>query len=373
MTTKTLLCCCVLLGMTVFASVLNAQGISHSDVFFTYGETKIEITEQDGRLVIPQVMPAGGFFAQANSNPGFFSESDLGGGTAPNDVVGYNVLGDLVFWSDGEFAQPKADTSIRILNNPGFVEDVVIGTETGEQLAQFDPLSNSIGQSAASGDFHAHVDFRLEPNSSDPEEMPLFGAYGLKLSLASDNPSVTESDPFFVVFDFGMEEEQFTDALDDFEALLTVDESLLGDFDLDGILSASDIDLLSAEVLAGTNDPLFDVTADAIVDELDRMTWVEGLAGSLLGDTDLDGNVQFSDFLALSNAFGGQGGWAEGDFDGNGVVQFPDFLALSTNFGTSVAASRAVPEPRTSIHLAILLVMIASLLSRNSGKGHGRG
>ena len=349
------------LAFALGTCVAYSQTIPHSDVSFTYGATQIEIDKQDGRLVIPQLMPDSGFFAQANVNPGFFSERDVGGGTGPNDIVVYNVLGDLTFWSDGEFSAPKPSTEIRIINNPRSVEDTVIGTGTGEQSGSFDPLSNSIGQSGSSGDFHAHVDFRLEPLADEPEDMPLPGAYGVKLSLSSDNEAVEKSEPFFVVFRFGIEEDQFVEALDDFNALLEVSPGLLGDFDADEILTAADIDLLSAEVTAGTNITLFDITDDQLVNELDRVKWVEDLAGTFFGDADLDGSVQFSDFLALSSSFGAPGGWAEGDFDGNGTVEFPDFLRLSRDFGKGEStATVSVPEP-SAISIAIVLASLMGL------------
>lgn len=52
------------------------------------------------------------------------------------------------------------------------------------------------------------------------------------------------------------------------------------------------------------------------------------------GDTDLDGDVDFADFLALSRNFEDGPGktWADGDFTGDGQVLFADFLILSGNF-----------------------------------------
>lgn len=350
---------CVVIGCVLCCPALHAQQVNHSDVFFTYGETKIEVADQEGRLAIPQIMPNSGFFAQANTNPGFFSERDLGGGTGSNDIVGYNVLDDLMFWADGTFATPRPDTEIRIINNPGTVDDTIIGTGTGEQRAAFDNLRNSIGQSSDAGDFHSHVDFRLEPFSGDPEETPLLGAYGMKLSLSSNNPVVQESNPFFIVFSFGMDESQFSLAIDDFNALLNPLPGLLGDFNSDGLLNDLDIDLLSQEVLTGTNQASFDLTDDALVNEADRKVWVEDLKGTFFGDVDLDGQVQFSDFLALSAGFGSEGGWAEGDVDGDGQIQFADFLSLSGNFGKPEAtASLSVPEPAINSPLYCLLAIL---------------
>ena len=78
------------------------------------------------------------------------------------------------------------------------------------------------------------------------------------------------------------------------------------------------------------------------------------------GDANLDGVVDFPDFLALSEHFG-EGSrrdpraWSQGDFDGNGEVDFPDFLILSENFGGVAAAATSaasVPEP-TGLSIAL--------------------
>lgn len=76
---------------------------------------------------------------------------------------------------------------------------------------------------------------------------------------------------------------------------------------------------------------------------------------ALVGDVNLDDEVNFADFLVLSNNFGEAGDWSQGDFDSNGKVEFPDFLLLSDNFGTASAAA-AVPEPSglTAIGLCFL-------------------
>ena len=69
------------------------------------------------------------------------------------------------------------------------------------------------------------------------------------------------------------------------------------------------------------------------------------------GDADLNKTVEFRDFLALSETFGKDGGWAAGDFDGSGQIQFADFLLLSTNYGKSATAVAAVPEPNAAMLL----------------------
>lgn len=59
------------------------------------------------------------------------------------------------------------------------------------------------------------------------------------------------------------------------------------------------------------------------------------------GDTNADGNVDFTDFLALSANFGRNDvdGFADGDFNDDDVVDFADFLLLSENFGRTRAST----------------------------------
>lgn len=65
------------------------------------------------------------------------------------------------------------------------------------------------------------------------------------------------------------------------------------------------------------------------------------------GDTDIDGDVDFADFVQLSRGFGAvDTGWADGDFDFDGTTGFSDFLDLSMNFGiTGQLRASFVPEP----------------------------
>ncbi len=71
------------------------------------------------------------------------------------------------------------------------------------------------------------------------------------------------------------------------------------------------------------------------------------------GDADGSGDVQFDDFVLLSENFGQPGTWTEGDFDGDGLVQFGDFVDLAESFGEfvfspfSASTAAAVPEPST--------------------------
>jgi len=129
------------------------------------------------------------------------------------------------------------------------------------------------------------------------------------------------------------------------------------DFDDDGVIGVTDIDALCSQVSAGTNSAAFDLSGDGVVNGEDVTNFL-GQTGTIPGDVNLDGTVNFPDFLALSANFGQAGRtWSQGDFDCSGDVAFPDFLALSANFGRSAGANAAsVPEPNATL-LALFAVL----------------
>jgi hypothetical protein len=69
------------------------------------------------------------------------------------------------------------------------------------------------------------------------------------------------------------------------------------------------------------------------------------------------------DFVVLANGFGGAGSYTDGDLDLDGEVQFSDFVLLANAFGTTSAAA-AVPEPSTWSLLGISWLILG--LARHS-------
>ena len=146
-----------------------------------------------------------------------------------------------------------------------------------------------------------------------------------------------------------------------------------GDFDGNGRLDANDIDLLSAEIFAGTNSPAIDLTGDGNVDEIDLITWLSdaaehnGLSDAyLLGDSNLDGSVNAIDLNNLALSWRqNTSEWSRGDFTANGVVDSADLNALALNWRRAIpmasAASFPVPEPSA---LLVTLVGLASVCGR---------
>lgn len=106
------------------------------------------------------------------------------------------------------------------------------------------------------------------------------------------------------------------------------------DFNRDGVLNAKDIDHLFERLSKNSNDPRFDINQDNKLDSSDVDTLIGDVFGTNSGDANLDGTIDFADFLVVAGNFGKQGrGWAAGDFDGSGGTDFRDFLAIASNYG----------------------------------------
>ena len=109
------------------------------------------------------------------------------------------------------------------------------------------------------------------------------------------------------------------------------------DFDDDEQLTAADIDLLSRQISDGTNRGRFDLNEDSMVDQADLDRWLNDFAATTRGDANIDGVVDFQDFLAVSGNFNSPAGWATGDFNGDFRSDFSDFLIISQNFTSNAS------------------------------------
>lgn len=84
------------------------------------------------------------------------------------------------------------------------------------------------------------------------------------------------------------------------------------------------------------------------------------------GDTDGNGEIDFADFLTLSQNFGMPGDWAAGDFDGSGTVEFADFLSLSAVFGQSSPSPIVTTVPEPNVCLVGVLGLIGGCRCRRT-------
>ena len=152
-----------------------------------------------------------------------------------------------------------------------------------------------------------------------------------------------------------------------FTGSLTVDGNadLAGDLDFtlcgSSPFQAGAHSLITYGSYAGTFDTVTDlgpyVTGDGLTygDNVLTLTIDHDL---LIGDLDLDGDVDFFDYIATSNNFGETEGmrFQDGDMDNDGDVDFFDYITVSNHFGDSLPATAGaaeVPEPSTFILLAM--------------------
>ncbi|MEM8678157.1 MAG: choice-of-anchor Q domain-containing protein [Planctomycetota bacterium] len=121
------------------------------------------------------------------------------------------------------------------------------------------------------------------------------------------------------------------------------------DFNDDGDCDLDDLDMLTMEITAGTNNLEFDLNDDGVVDILDVTDnpegWLAaagarpenaGLTGGnpfLAGDFNLDGVVDGQDFIVWNaNKFTNTGGkWSLGDGNADGITDGQDFIIWNLN------------------------------------------
>ena len=146
------------------------------------------------------------------------------------------------------------------------------------------------------------------------------------------------------------------------EAYLAISDPLLmGDFNLSGSHDPSDIDMIYAEV-PGTvppTDSKYDLVADGVVNQADVDELVMGLMSRRYGDTDLDQDVDLTDFQNFLTHFDPLGmistTWLQGNFDGDDNTDLTDFSVLVTNFSPNGYPATSVPEPSS------LMLVLAGL------------
>ena len=156
------------------------------------------------------------------------------------------------------------------------------------------------------------------------------------------------------VFNLSHNNLELPEKYNDLRLLFLIAATSDGDFDNDDNLTANDIDVLFAAIETQSTRIFMDLTGDQIVDNRDVSELVVSRIGTTVGDTDLDGDVDITDFNAMVLRFDPFGknvgnGWSDGNFDGDDDIDITDFNFLVLNFAPSNAQStNAVPEPSSS-------------------------
>ncbi len=131
------------------------------------------------------------------------------------------------------------------------------------------------------------------------------------------------------------------------------------DFNRSGGCDAVDLDLLSAEMRAGTNKALFNLdSTNDTVDANDHAKWLE-MASVIPGDANMNGEVDSADFATWrDHRFEATVGWASGDFNGDGFSDVSDFNIWNDNKGRAAVVATTVPVPSTGLLSVTLIVFV---------------
>ena len=244
-------------------SVAMAQ---HSDIRFSYEADVIVLREgipgnTDGLQIFEGNFPKSGLSERFTENPGFLAEIENGDVLLPGDTINLEVYDSQGFGSFLTYYDPDADAmvptdaTLTIEDNNGTMSsDLVI---SNMMISGDNP--QLIQNASSSGEVHAHIDFSL---SAEAE----CGAYGFLFRLSSSNPMIADSQPIWLVFNFGMSPTEF----DDFAIPAFVGKSvLLGDVNLDGEVNLLDVTPFVELLSGGGYSPEADANEDGALDLLD--------------------------------------------------------------------------------------------------------
>ena len=340
-------CCAAIALSWVTSQTSYSQEFGHTDVLFEYGEEKIEVNAR----TFTSFFPTRGIARQFQTLPGFASESSGGGGILPNDELVYNVLSGLEFWVDNA-ARPSLieDIQIRVRNRPSHTAETVVSATTTEQPGSFNPPLNRIGRASASGEFHSDLQWFLESNDEDVE--PPLGTYAMQMSITTNRAGIADSDPFYFIWHYGAETEDFNNAVAFFENQVTT-PPLLGDIDGNGQLDADDAESIVAAIRDSSPDPRFDLDGDGSLGLSDLKHWVTEIAMTWQGDVNFDGEFSSNDLVSVFAAgrYESDEGatWRQGDWNADGRFGSTDLIVAFQDGGYEkgprAAAMNTVPEP----------------------------
>ena len=284
------------------------------------------------------------------------AEYNLAGGD--DDIPVYQLTAMAGFEDEPLCAGPYPFDEYELGDTSWFTKGVNSYDDGGDETSTYYPQGTDISRAVIKDDTHWSFEVAFPWNSLDetPANILASGSMGFGIAYNDDDGNSTrESQPIWG--DNGLDDLWHVASSIPSVALSTETVGgggTPGDFDNDGDLDADDIDALSAAVRAGSTDSKFDVSGDGNVNADDRGFWVDTLRKTYFGDSNLDGEFNTADFVAVFTVgkyeSGTPANWAEGDWNGDNAFDSSDFVAAFSAGGYENgprAAVSAVPEPAT--------------------------
>ena len=154
-----------------------------------------------------------------------------------------------------------------------------------------------------------------------------------------------------------------------YEATWSVDQ--IGDFSADGSFDVDDLNRLTSAIRSGSTHRQYDLDQSGNVDLADREHWVTDLKSTWIGDANLDGEFNSTDFIDVFQAGKYETGeiahWNEGDWNGDELFDSGDFIAAFQDGGYEMgvrAAVAAVPEPSSLLMILIGMLGVGRIRKR---------
>ena len=242
-------------GVIVFEN--EEAGIDGAGIF----ESEFEVFNPDGTQVAEDPGFASNFMEKDEA---FFVED---GDSFFVNVNFSNTLGTYLAYFNPVTNSFETTTAFFLIedNSPNLTTDMMVTADqvTGD-TSQFIVTSSG-------AEIDSHVDYVLSAGAAD-------GVYGLLVNMESDNLSGVLTDdrsaPFWVLFNNGLEEEDFEAAVENF-----LEPGVLGDINGDGVADLLDIAPFVDLIISGEFNPLGDINGDGAVDLLDITPFVALISG----------------------------------------------------------------------------------------------
>lgn len=205
--------------LTLLLPVSHAIAQHAGDVQFDIHGSVIDIENGAPSLLFASkmfegVFKVGGLFNRTTDEPGFEAHDGL------PDFAGRQIGFDLVAGHHGHFLHFFDPVAGLIAASHGHSLQISWGPIPGQNLVVTSTSGGSglIGEIAPDGEAHFHLDFWIHPNLP-PAANGTFGAYGLLMNLNIDDPTISNSEPFWLIFNYGMTDEDFGAALPAFTGI----------------------------------------------------------------------------------------------------------------------------------------------------------